>query len=355
MTKAPTVEDVARAAGVSRQTVSNVLNSPDIVRGPTRERVQRAIAELGYRPHAAARRLRTRRSSTIGVRLDPYAGGISGVVLDRFVHALTERASERGMRVLLYAARTPGEEIERIGDLVDGGEIDAVVLTGTSHEDTRTTWLQARNVPFVSFGRPWRADGVVGRGAVSDGEPAHAEPVHSWADVDGAAGTRAATRHLLAEAGPRIAFLGWPEGSGTGDDRARGWSEAMADAGSAGPRWHTEESVGLARELTGAALTADPAVDAVVCVSDSLAIGAHLAATALGRPDLPVVGFDNTPAAEALGISSVEQLPEQVAAGVLDLLMGPTGGVVIRRDPAEQPEYVLVEPRLVVRKTHANP
>ncbi|GAA2223447.1 LacI family DNA-binding transcriptional regulator [Promicromonospora sukumoe] len=359
MTKAPTVEDVARAAGVSRQTVSNVLNSPDIVRGPTRERVQRAIAELGYRPHAAARRLRTRRSSTIGVRLDPYAGGISGVVLDRFVHALTERASERGMRVLLYAARTPGEEIERIGDLVDGGEIDAVVLTGTSHEDTRTTWLQARNVPFVSFGRPWRADGVAGGDAV-DGEPAHAEPAHSepahsWADVDGAAGTRAATRHLLAEAGPRIAFLGWPEGSGTGDDRARGWSEAMAGAGSAGPRWHTEESVGLARELTGAALTADPAVDAVVCVSDSLAIGAHLAATALGRPDLPVVGFDNTPAAEALGISSVEQLPEQVAAGVLDLLMGPTGGVVIRRDPAEQPEYVLVEPRLVVRKTHANP
>ncbi|WP_285104143.1 LacI family DNA-binding transcriptional regulator [Promicromonospora sp. MEB111] len=339
MTKAPTVEDVARAAGVSRQTVSNVLNSPDIVRGPTRERVQRAIAELGYRPHAAARRLRTRRSSTIGVRLDPYAGGISGVVLDRFVHALTERASERGMRILLYAARTPAEEIERIGDLVDGGEIDAVVLTGTSHEDTRTTWLHERGVPFVSFGRPWRSDG--------DGAGEH-----SWADVDGAAGTHAATRHLLDQAGPKIAFLGWPEGSGTGDDRARGWSEAMADAGSAGPRWHTEESVGLARELTGAALAADPAVDAVVCVSDSLAIGAHLAATALGRPDLPVVGFDNTPAAEALGISSVEQLPEQVAAGVLDLLMGPTGGVVLRsdqRDSAEEAAYVLVEPRLVVR------
>ncbi|PUB26969.1 LacI family transcriptional regulator [Promicromonospora sp. AC04] len=336
MAKAPTVEDVARAAGVSRQTVSNVLNSPGIVRGPTRERVQRAIAELGYRPHAAARQLRTRRSSTIGVRLDPYAGGVSGVVLDRFVHALTERASERGMRVLLYAARTPAEEIDRMGDLVDGGEIDAIVLTGTSHEDTRTTWLQARDVPFVSFGRPWRADDVD-------------VPAHSWADVDGAAGTRAATRHLLEHAGPRIAFLGWPEGSGTGDDRARGWHEAMSHAGASGPRWHTEESVGLARALVGAALAADPALDAIVCVSDALAIGAHLAATALGRPELPVVGFDNTPAAEALGISSVEQLPEQVAAGVLDLLMGPTGSVVLRRDPEEEGAYVLVEPRLVVR------
>jgi len=324
MAKAPTVEDVARAAGVSRQTVSNVLNSPGIVRGPTRERVQRAIAELGYRPHAAARQLRTRRSSTIGVRLDPYAGGVSGVVLDRFVHALTERASERGMRVLLYAARTPAEEIDRM------------VLTGTSHEDTRTTWLQARNVPFVSFGRPWRSDDV-------------GEPAHPWADVDGAAGTRAATRRLLDHAGPKIAFLGWPEGSGTGDDRARGWHEAMSRAGASGPRWYTEESVGLARAVTGAALAADPAVDGIVCVSDALAIGAHLAATALGRPELPVVGFDNTPAAEALGISSVEQLPEQVAAGVLDLLMGPTGNVVIRRGPEDEGTYVLVEPRLVVR------
>ncbi|WP_369374544.1 LacI family DNA-binding transcriptional regulator [Promicromonospora sp. Populi] len=343
MAKLPTVQDVARIAGVSRQTVSNVLNSPAIVRGPTRERVERAIAELGYRPHAAARQLRTRRSSTIGVRLDPYAGGVSGVVLDRFVHALTERASERGMRILLYTARTPADEIERMGDLVDGGEIDAVVLTGTSHEDTRTAWLQSRSIPFVSFGRPWRSD---------DG----AEPAHPWADVDGAAGTRAATRYLLDHAGPRIAFLGWPAGSGTGDDRARGWQEELSRAGASGPRWYSEESVGLAREAAGAMLAGgsaggsagDPGVDGIVCVSDALAIGAHLAATAVGRPDLPVVGFDNTPAAEALGISSVEQLPEQVAVGVLNLLMGPTGGVVIRRS-ADEDAHVLVEPRLVLR------
>lgn len=336
MAKAPTVEDVARAAGVSRQTVSNVLNSPGIVRPATRERVELAIAELGYRPHAAARRLRTRRSSTIGVRLDPYLGGISGVVLDRFVHALTERASERGMRILLYAAHNPAEEIERMGDLVDGGEIDAIVLTGTSREDTRTSWLRERDVPFVSFGRPWRDDDT-------------GEPAHSWVDVDGAAGTRAATQHLLDRAGSRIAFLGWPEGSGTGGDRASGWAEAMLHAGVSGPRWSVEESLSLARYVAGAELAADPAVDGIVCVSDALAIGAHLAATALGRPELPVVGFDNTPAAEALGISSVEQLPEQVAAGVLDLLMGATGNVVVRQGLDAETAYVLVEPRLVVR------
>ena len=57
------------------------------------------------------------------------------------------------------------------------------------------------------------------------------EPLHPWVDVDGAAGTRAATEHALSIAGPRVAFLGWPSGSGTGDDRERGWREAMTAAG----------------------------------------------------------------------------------------------------------------------------
>ena len=64
MGRMPTVDDVAQAAGVSRQTVSNVLNSPDIVRETTREKVQRAISELGYRPHASARRTKERVTSS---------------------------------------------------------------------------------------------------------------------------------------------------------------------------------------------------------------------------------------------------------------------------------------------------
>jgi DNA-binding LacI/PurR family transcriptional regulator len=336
MPKTPTVDDVARAAGVSRQTVSNVLNSPTIVRDATRERVRAAIADLGYRPHAAARQLRTRRSSTIGIHLDPYAGGISGVVLDRFVHALTERASDRGMRMLLYAARTPEEEIARLGDLLEGGEVDAVVVTGTFGGDPRTGWLAERALPFVSFGRPWGADDLEA-------------PAHLWVDVDGAAGTAAATRHALAAAGRRVAFLGWPAGSGTGDDRERGWRETLADAGLDGPRWSVEEVVPAARAVVEAALAGGADVDAVVCASDSLAIGARLAAEAAGRPDLLVIGFDNTPAAEALGLSSVEQLPEKVAAGALELLMGATGSVVAPRPAASGSAHVLVEPRLVVR------
>ncbi|MDF2665335.1 MAG: transcriptional regulator [Microbacterium sp.] len=332
MAKAPTVDDVARVAGVSRQTVSNVVNTPDIVKEATRLRVEAAIAELGYRPHAAARRLRTRRSSTIGIHLDPYAGGISGVVLDRFVHALTERAGERDMRVLLYAARTPEEEIARLGDLLEGGEVDAVVVTGTFHGDPRTGWLTERNLPFVSFGRPWGEDDVEA-------------PAHLWVDVDGAAGTRAATAHARAQGPGRVAFLGWPGGSGTGDERERGWREAAPE----GPRWIVEENVGAARDVVAAGLAAEAGVTGIVCASDSLAIGAHLAVTLAGRDDVTIVGFDNTPAAEALGLSSVEQLPERVASGALDLLMGENGTVVAPRAAVAGAAHVLVEPRLVVR------
>lgn len=339
MGKPATVEDVARAAGVSRQTVSNVINAPEIVRESTRARVQEAIAELAYRPHAAARRLRTRRSSTIGIHLDPYSGGISGVLLDRFVHALIERASERGMRVLVYSARTAQEEITTLSDLIDGGEIDAAVITGTFFGDPRTDWLTAHEVPFVSFGRPWGGGDVF-------------RATHTWVDVDGAAGTRAATRHALEHAGPRVGFFGWPADGGTGDDRERGWCEAMAMAGATGPRFETEDGLAVARTKMSAVFEQEDALahlDALVCVSDALAVGAHLAAADAGRRSLPVIGFDNTPVAEALGISSVEQSPELVAGGALDLLMGRTGTVVAPREQNESPEHLLVEPRLIVR------
>lgn len=334
MVKAPTVEDVAARAGVSRQTVSNVLNTPDIVKPETRERVLAAIRELGYRRHAGARSLRLRRSSTIGIRLDPYVGGVSGVVLDRFLHAITERASERGMRMLVYSARTPDQEVTRLAELWEGSEIDAAIITGTVRDDPRVRRLDDLGLPFISFGRPWGDDDIE-------------DPRHLWVDVDGAAGTRDATRHALGF-GPRVAFLGWPEGSGTGDDRERGWREAMRAAGATGERLTAGESVPLARDSVREALAHGFEADAVVCASDSLAVGALLAFAEVRRT-VPVIGFDNTPTAEALGFSSIEQRPEDVAAGILGLLMGPTGDAVLRRRPQAGAAHALIAPQLVVR------
>ncbi|MCM6764206.1 LacI family transcriptional regulator [Rathayibacter sp. ZW T2_19] len=334
----PTVEDVARAAGVSRQTVSNVLNSPSIVRPATRERVEKAIADLQYRPHASARRLRTRKSGTIGVRMDRVLDGISGSLLDRFLHAVTEQADARGMRILLYTASTPEDEIAQIGRLRDGADVDAFVLTSTFYGDPRTAWLREQGVPFVTFGRPWGLDD-------------QGDPQHLWVDVDGASGVEQASRHLADEGCATLAFFGWPSGSATGDDRRSGWERVMGERfpGVALLRAEAEDDVQQARSAAIAFLEANPEVDALVCVSDSLALGASMAAVAVGRPDLSIVGFDNTPVAAAVGLSSVEQDLGAVAAGALELLLGERGDDIVHRELAAGEAHRLIEPHLVVR------
>lgn len=326
-----TIQDVARAAGVSTQTVSNVLNRPERVRPATARKVMRAVDELGYRAHAAARRLRTQRSGMIGLRLDPLATGISGTILDVFLHEIATRANALGLRILLYTAGSPEEEIEALRILVASGDIDGVILTGTSAEDTRPEWLDARKVPYVAFGRPWGSD--EGR-----------EP-HPWVDVDGAAGTRAATQHLLDSGARRIAFLGWQGTSGQGAARRAGWEAAMTEA-------HPEldltalstsapDAVAPAVEATTALLASAGPIDGIVCASDSLAFGAFLVVGA----EIPVIGFDNTAVARAVGLSSLDQRIDLVARDVLDLLVD--DGRVVRK----QPESRIIEP--VLRLRHA--
>jgi DNA-binding LacI/PurR family transcriptional regulator len=338
----PTVEDVARVASVSRQTVSNVLNSPHVVKAATRERVEAAIVELGYRQNASARRLRTRKSATLGIRLDPMADGISGSILDRFLHALTEQADERGMRVMLFTASGPQGEIDQISRLRDGADVDAFVLTSTFHRDPRTEWLIANDVPFVTFGRPWGIDDMN-------------DPQHLWVDVDGAAGTRAATEHLIDTGARRILYVGWPSPSGTGDDRRRGWESAMRDrlgwndADLDGLHVTAEEGVVQGSAAVSPLLAAFPAPDAIVCVSDSLALGAMTAAASAGLSGLPIVGFDNTPVAAAVGLSSVEQCLGDVAAGALELLLGSTGNDIVGADLSPGEAHRLITPELVIR------
>jgi len=340
MAQLPTVEDVARVAQVSRQTVSNVLNSPEIVKDATRERVEAAIAQLRYRPHASARRLRTRKSSTIGIRLEPERNGISGSVLDTFLHALTEQADSRQMRVLLFTANDPHHEIDQIRRLRDGADVDAFVLTSTSYEDPRVEWLLQNEVPFVTFGRPWGHDDM-------------ADPRHRWVDVDGRSGVRRATEHLLARGISRVGYIGWPSGSGSGDDRRQGWVDALAAARlstiglSASVVDGVSQGTEAARELL-----AGNAVDALVCASDSLALGARIAAAGLGKDALPIIGFDDTPVALAIGISSIQQPLDAVAAAVLELLLGPAGNDVLPAATAnEEPSYRLLAPRLVERRS----
>ncbi|WP_436757814.1 LacI family DNA-binding transcriptional regulator [Streptosporangium sp. V21-05] len=375
-----TITDVARRAGVSRQTVSNVLNSPELVREETRDRVREAIETLGYRVSQAARQMRTGRSRLIATRIEPDQDGINGSVLDRFLHGLTASAARAGYRILLYAAGDERSEIDTFDDLVGSHEPDAFVLTSTYHGDGRPAWLRERRLPFVTFGRPWGDTGDTG----DTGGAVGSDPGHPWVDVDGAAGTAAATRHLLDAGHRRIGFLGWPPGSGVGDDRRSGWARTLAGAGvdPAGLDQATDDGVADGEKAARDLLRAELPITALVCASDSLALGALHAVRSLtasgqltasgrltaegrltvggqagGEEGLPVrvIGFDDTPVAKAVGLSSVSQPLAEAAAGCVGLLTRlfdpPSPGTFDAPEAGGPRTHVLLQPSLILRQS----
>lgn len=330
----PTLESLATELGVSRQTVSNVLNRPSVVAEPTRERVAAAISAAGYVPSRAGRHLRTQRSHAIGIRLMPNFDGINGHIGDTFLHELAEHAHRSDYRLALFAAASEAEEIATYARMRAANEIDGVVLTSTHIDDARIPWLVRHDLPFVSFGRPWSRDA----------DPANAP--HDWVDVDGAAGTDSVTRHLQGHGHSRIGYLSWPAQPDVGGDRLRGWQRAMregfGDLDLAALSAECADDVTDARRAAGELL--GRGVTALVCASDTLALGAHAAVDARGSaaPHVPIVGFDDTPVARALGLSSVAQPVVRAARTSVSLLVSRLAG-------ERPPEHVLLRPSPVFR------
>ena len=327
--QSPSVSTVAQAAGVSRQTVSNVLNAPHRVRPETRAKVEAVISEVGYRPNRVARSLRTRSTHLIG-----YCVGGDNPLLDRFLHAMSTAAGERGYHLVLFTAPAGEAGLPAYQDLLARNTVDGFVLSETTVGDRRQQWLADQGVPFVAFGRSWT--------------PPEAG---SWVDVDGAAGTSAATEHLYEHGHRRIGFVGWPPGSGSGDDRLSGWRAACHRLGlDDRPAAHGENGIEHGRALTAALLAGPTPPTALVCVSDVMAVGALQASREAGA-GLAVVGFDDSPIAALPGVdlTSVRQPVERIGRDVLRLLLDHLA------DPAHPRQRLLLKPSLVPRASSTNP
>lgn len=331
-TNPPTLADVAERAGVSRQTVSNAVNNPELLRSDTLLRVQEAIDDLGYSPNRAARNLRTRTSHLIGLRFSPAEEGTANGTMDRFVHRLVEVSREAGYHVLLFAA-DGNDPVQGYDELLRSTAVDAFVVTDTFLGNPQAAWLAARRAPFVAFGRPWDA-------TVSD---------HPWVDVDGSAGTRLATEHLLERGHHQIAWIGWRKGSRIGEDRRSGWANAMRERGlsTGGLASRVEDTVASGREAAGVLLD-QAAPTAFVCASDTLAAGVLQALSDRGLTpgrDIGVVGFDDSQLAQLVpgGLTSVRQPLEEVAGEVVRALQG------LLATPSRLGDGVLLSPTLQVR------
>ncbi len=334
--RAPTLATVAARAGVSRQTVSNALNSPHLLRAETLARVRAAIELLGYSPNRAARNLRTRTSRLVGLRVEP-TDDLANPLMDRFLHSLVEHCKGVGYHVLLFSSGPdPGPDdpvLQEYDDLLRSAAVDAFVVTDTYRGNPQVAWLNTRDVPFVAFGRPWS-------------EPS---ATHPWVDVDGRAGVSLAVDHLVERGHERIAWIGWQKNSFIGEDRRSGWVDRMHEHGRSTSRLSArgEDSADFGDRAARALLEGERPT-AFVCVSDTVALGVLAALADLGlhpRRDVAVVGFDDSRAAALVppGLTSVRQPLEQVASEVVALLYAR-----LARLPAQDPTRLLT-PTLTVR------
>jgi DNA-binding LacI/PurR family transcriptional regulator len=330
-----TLKDVAARAGVSYQTVSKVINGQGSVGRETEELIWQVVAELGYRTNVTARGLRKQSTGLIGYTWTPMPPDRVNPILDRFLTGSMQAAEAEGYHLLLFPSPASDEQVNVYRRLIHSGRVDGFVVASTNYDDPRIQLLMELRFPFVAFGR------------------ANPEWDFCYVDVDGRAGVRAATEHLLAQGHHAIAAIAWPGSSRVGTSRFAGYQDALAAAGiEPRPDWvaRAESSFQEGYRVTRDLLSLPPGdrPTAVVALDDNLATGAMRAAADMGLdvgPEFGVTGFDDTPGVQYFSppLTSLRQPIWDVAQTLVPMLVQLIAG------QRPEPDQVIFEPRLIVR------
>ncbi|MGW3341756.1 LacI family DNA-binding transcriptional regulator [Nonomuraea rubra] len=334
----PTLEDVARAAGVSRATVSRVINGIRNVDSAIQEAVRQAIATTGYVPNRAARSLVTRRTGSIALVVSGAGGDDDSFPVQVFADPFFGRVAggivgflrPRGIHPVLMFAET-GEARAQVLASLRQGDADGAVLVSTHAEDPLPRLLAEAGLPAVLFARP-------------------AEPVPiSYVDVDHRAGAKLAADHLVARGRKQIVTVSGPLDVPASQARLAGFRDAMAAHGhpyvpcaEGGFTYHSGE------QAMERLLAEHPGLDGVFVANDLMAQGALLVLRHHGRAvpdDVAVVGFDDSSAATACrpALTTVRHPVEDMAAELARLLLEHIA------QPGHRPTSIIFEPSLVVR------
>ncbi len=272
-----TMGDVARLAGVSVSTVSHVLNETRKVNATTRERVESAIAETGYRRNVVARSLAAGRTHTIGLSIsaltNPYFGSL--------VHAIEERLSAAGLVMFLGDSHDDPAAERRVVDSLLDRQVDGIIVAPSADAEQKTIpTIQANGTPFV----------LIDRGVEIPCDQVAPENVESAARL---------TDHLLDLGHRRIAVVRGLAGITSSTERVDGFLRAMADRGvEVDPRFVLDghSRVDDAEHAVRAALSAPDRPTAIVSLNNSMTIGTVKAARALGLDipsDVALVSYDD--------------------------------------------------------------
>jgi LacI family transcriptional regulator len=329
MPKRVTMADVAREVGVSLMTVSRVINNKDDVSPTTRQRVQDAIARLGYRPSGIARGLATRRTGTLGLVVPDVANPFFADVARGVEH----HAYANGYNVFLCNTSEDPEREMAVLQSLEEKRVDGVVLCSSRLGDDALRALLERHPAVVLINRQLDDDHV---GVVL---------------VDDLGGGREATQHLLRAGHRAVGFLAGPAVSHSGRQRFEGYRAAFAAADpSYNPSWtrHCLPTVAGGREAAHELLSSHPELTALFCYNDLVAVGALQACGALGRQvpgDLAVIGFDDILLAGLVTppLTTCRVPRYELGGEALRLLLNRIAG------PLEECDQIVLQPELVVR------
>jgi LacI family transcriptional regulator len=327
-----TLEDIAQKSGVSRSTVSRVINGDDKVKAGTRDRVMKVIQEVNFQPNLAARGLASSRTNILGLVIP---SGISTLFTDPYfpqlIRGVTSACNAQQYTVMLWLAE-PEFERHTINQILHNGLLDGVIVSSMVMDDPIVQSLYESKMPFVLVGR-------------------HPTLDVNFIDVDNIQGGVDATAYLFGLKRNRVATITGPLNAIPGYDRLQGYQKAH--------QLHKKEVVpeliieGDFTENSGYTamrklLPLHP--DGVFAASDMMALGAIRAIREKGLnipTDISVVGFDDLPIASQVipPMTSIRQPTDRLGSLAVDTL------IEIIRHPEKQTHHLLLGTELIVRSS----
>jgi len=337
---ASTLEEVAQLAGVSRSTVSRVINDHPSVRPETRERVWQAIRQSGYQPHAVARSLVTSRTQIIGMIIPET---VTTLFTDPFFPLLlrgaTEACNAYHYQLLLSLFNDSVDREEMYQRVLRRGYLDGVIVASASLNDPLVPALLRDRIPFISVGRYPN------------------EKVH-YIDVDNLGGAQMAVEHLIRLGYQRIATITGPLDMVSGQDRLEGYRQALK-----AHRIPVEEELIVEGDYTenGGMVAMQrllpAAPEAVFVASDMMAIGALKALRQAGwqvPQDIALVSFDDVPIASAIepALTTIRQPIERMGSMAVEMLLNRLESSAGEEAPAHR---IILPTELVIRASCGSP
>ena len=328
----PSMADVARAAGVSGQTVSRVVNGRVIVDGATRQRVLDAMHRVGYRPNSAARALRNGQFHSLGVIMSTLAT----VGNSRTLNAIASAAVPRGYSItLMPVGHTTQGEVTGAFSRLNEQLVDGVVVLIDEHELDHSEIQLPHGLPVV----------------VIDSNPRSDYPM---VDTDQAQGAELATTHLLELGHRTVHHLAGPRHSYAAEHREKSWRATLRRHHREVPEPLTGDWSAESGHTLGATLANNPDVTAIFAGNDQMALGLLRALHEHGRRvphDISVVGFDDTDEAAHFWppLTTIRQSFADVGRRAVDTLLAEiTSGT-------HEPTSINVPTTLVPRSSTAAP